>query len=372
MQQDGAPDVRRGKARPAGDHAVIDRDGANMVAAVDPHCGQTQPQAPVLGMKLRAASKGGLGGARIPRSVLGHRQGVEAFGMAGIELYRAGEVWDRLARLSPSQQPRAEHAVSIGAVRRGFDCLSVGDQGLIVAPAQLVGHPDQHPRSSRMRQPVGRLDEGLPSPVRTIGGEFHLPQLEPQAGGGLDVALVGSGEGLAVVAGGELIGAIVGRSASAAEGAGTTDHDEGGGGERESAMTGERSSLVPPPRPAATTWAGPGLRHDRVPVGRDLTTRTAASTMPSMDRETLGSILEQADGTEAGKPSRYGVKEGHRVSIYLGEIGQAMVVSDIVSCALEEKFVMVETKDSRRVLYVPYETVQAIADEPPRTRTGFA
>ena len=94
-----------------------------------------------------------------------------------------------------------------------------------------------------------------------------------------------------------------------------------------------------------------------------------------MKRDVIEKILARAPGVEASK-DRYKVSEEHRLSLYLGEAGRAMVVGEIDRIVLDEDFLEVTTREDETVLYVSYDAVQAVSFRPPKEsrgrRAGFA
>ena len=72
-----------------------------------------------------------------------------------------------------------------------------------------------------------------------------------------------------------------------------------------------------------------------------------------MDRTTLGRILESADGVLTAKGDRYEVAEGHRISFYLGDVGEAMIVRDVATCVNGEHFVTLVHREDSVSLFRP-------------------
>lgn len=87
-----------------------------------------------------------------------------------------------------------------------------------------------------------------------------------------------------------------------------------------------------------------------------------------MTRQTLAKILEAAEGIAAADGGRYEVADKHRVTFYIGRPGQAMAVSEVAACALEDDFVRVVTREHGTSLFVEYDAVHAVADRPPKDR----
>lgn len=94
-----------------------------------------------------------------------------------------------------------------------------------------------------------------------------------------------------------------------------------------------------------------------------------------MKRATLKSILDQAEGIDS-VDGGYEVADKHRVTFYIGEPGDAMVVSDIVRVRLSDDFVAVTSGDSGATTYCQDDSIQAISTRPPKPkqerRAGFA
>lgn len=97
--------------------------------------------------------------------------------------------------------------------------------------------------------------------------------------------------------------------------------------------------------------------------------------MPPMDRKTLTEILGRAPGVKHAK-NRYEVSKDHRLTFYLGQPGRAMVVPDVASCALEETYLEIQSRDDGAVFFAMFDAVEAIAvrpsSAPAEKRTGFS
>jgi len=90
----------------------------------------------------------------------------------------------------------------------------------------------------------------------------------------------------------------------------------------------------------------------------------------------LAKMLELAPGVTASK-NRYEVAEAHRLTLYIGEPGQAMIVPEVAVCVLEDHFLHIETRDTGTHLFFEYESVHGVSDRPPAgstppRRTGFS
>ena len=94
-----------------------------------------------------------------------------------------------------------------------------------------------------------------------------------------------------------------------------------------------------------------------------------------MQRDTLRAVLERIEGLDVdGKTHR--CREGHQVTLFLGELGRGMVVSNVQSLCLEATHAEIVAKD-RGTLLVPLEAisgVQCVENEPKgakRAGVGF-
>ena len=88
-----------------------------------------------------------------------------------------------------------------------------------------------------------------------------------------------------------------------------------------------------------------------------------------MDKAILRSILGAAEGVTLEDGS-YQVSEKHRVTFYVGQPGQAMVISDVASCSLEDHFVTIVSRETGAAVYVEYESIHALSDRPPAVETS--
>ncbi|MBC7173064.1 MAG: hypothetical protein H5U40_11575, partial [Polyangiaceae bacterium] len=92
--------------------------------------------------------------------------------------------------------------------------------------------------------------------------------------------------------------------------------------------------------------------------------------------KTLSEILKSADGIADGGKDGFRVKDSHRVSFYLGQAGQAMEISDVERCVLEESFVSIHRREQKGTVYVDYSVVYGLASramkEGEARKTGFS
>lgn len=72
----------------------------------------------------------------------------------------------------------------------------------------------------------------------------------------------------------------------------------------------------------------------------------------------------------------YTTAEGHRVSLYVGEPGQGMEVSEVVGLALHDAYVEATSGEHRAVYYLEYSSLHGLSVKPPSggagRRAGFS
>jgi hypothetical protein len=97
--------------------------------------------------------------------------------------------------------------------------------------------------------------------------------------------------------------------------------------------------------------------------------------MPTMKREVLSEILVAAKGVDT-KSGSFEVGEGHHVTFYVGQPGQAMVIGDVAGGKLADGFVELMTRETKTTTYLDYEAIHGVAVRPPKEeekrRAGFA
>ena len=85
-------------------------------------------------------------------------------------------------------------------------------------------------------------------------------------------------------------------------------------------------------------------------------------------------MLEAADGVER-KGDRYSVAEGYGLSVYVGEPGQAMEVSEVDALRLSDGFVEAQSREHHQVYYLEYSSLHGLRVRPPSDggarRAGF-
>jgi hypothetical protein len=97
--------------------------------------------------------------------------------------------------------------------------------------------------------------------------------------------------------------------------------------------------------------------------------------MPAMTPKVLEQILGRIEGVER-KDHGYAVGEDHHLSFYVGQPGQAMVVSDVIRCHLHEEHVELLTRETHTTVFVACEDIHAVTARPPKEdeqrRAGFS
>jgi hypothetical protein len=83
-----------------------------------------------------------------------------------------------------------------------------------------------------------------------------------------------------------------------------------------------------------------------------------------MDRPTFEAMLEAADGVERDGDT-CSVTEGYSLSVYLGEPGQAMEVSEVEKLRLHATFIEAGSREHHTVYYLEYSSLHGIRVRPP-------
>jgi hypothetical protein len=85
-------------------------------------------------------------------------------------------------------------------------------------------------------------------------------------------------------------------------------------------------------------------------------------------------MLEAASGVKR-EGNQYTVTEGHGLSVYLGEPGEAMEVSEVAGLRLHAAFCEVTSREHHAVYFVEYKNLHGLCVRPPPggggRRTGF-
>lgn len=86
-------------------------------------------------------------------------------------------------------------------------------------------------------------------------------------------------------------------------------------------------------------------------------------------------MLEAADGVERSG-DEYGVAEGYSLSVYIGEPGQAMEVSEIAKLRLGAAFFEATSREHNSNYFVEYSSLHGLCVRPPSggggRRAGFS
>ena len=94
-----------------------------------------------------------------------------------------------------------------------------------------------------------------------------------------------------------------------------------------------------------------------------------------MERRTFEAMLEAAEGTERDGDS-YSVTEGYGLSVYIGEPGQAMEVSEVEKVRLHATFIEAASREHQTAYYLEYSSLHGIRIRPPSggggRRAGFS
>ncbi len=94
-----------------------------------------------------------------------------------------------------------------------------------------------------------------------------------------------------------------------------------------------------------------------------------------MERPTLEAMLEAAAGIDRDGDN-YTVAEGYRLSVYVGEPGRAMEVSEVVSLQLNDVFCEAASGEHNVVYFVEYNSLHGLSVRPPSgsaaRRAGFS
>ena len=94
-----------------------------------------------------------------------------------------------------------------------------------------------------------------------------------------------------------------------------------------------------------------------------------------MERPTFEAMLEAASGVERDG-DEYTVAEGYSLSVYIGDPGQAMEVSEVVGLRLQAAFCEATSREHHTVYFVEYSSLHGICVRPPSggggRRAGFS
>ncbi len=94
-----------------------------------------------------------------------------------------------------------------------------------------------------------------------------------------------------------------------------------------------------------------------------------------MERPTFEAMLEAAPGVQRDG-NEYAVEEGYSLSVYIGEPGQAMEVSEVTMVRLDTAFCEATSREHQSVYYVEYSSLHGLCVRPPSggggRRAGFS
>jgi hypothetical protein len=94
-----------------------------------------------------------------------------------------------------------------------------------------------------------------------------------------------------------------------------------------------------------------------------------------MERTTFEAMLEAAVGVERNG-DEYTVQDGYSLSVYIGEPGQAMEVSEVAKLALSPAFCEATSQEHHAVYFVEYSSLHGLCVRPPSggggRRAGFS
>ncbi|KPK50649.1 MAG: hypothetical protein AMJ63_14235 [Myxococcales bacterium SG8_38_1] len=94
-----------------------------------------------------------------------------------------------------------------------------------------------------------------------------------------------------------------------------------------------------------------------------------------MERPTFEAMLEAAPGVER-KGDEYLVEDGYSLSVYIGEPGQTMEVSEVATLKLSAAFCEATSREHHSAYFVEYSSLHGLCVRPPSggggRRAGFS
>jgi hypothetical protein len=94
-----------------------------------------------------------------------------------------------------------------------------------------------------------------------------------------------------------------------------------------------------------------------------------------MERPTFEAMLEAAAGIER-TGDEYSVEDGYIVSVYVGEPGQSMEVSEVAKLELGPAFCQATSREHHSVYFLEYSSLHGLCVRPPSggggRRAGFS
>ena len=88
-----------------------------------------------------------------------------------------------------------------------------------------------------------------------------------------------------------------------------------------------------------------------------------------MERHTFEAMLEAAAGVERDG-DQYSVADGYGLSVYIGEPGQAMEVSEVEALRLADAFIEAHSREHHQVYYLEYSSLHGLRVRPPSDAGG--
>ena len=93
-----------------------------------------------------------------------------------------------------------------------------------------------------------------------------------------------------------------------------------------------------------------------------------------MERPTFEAMLDAATGIERDG-DQYSVADGYGLSVFIGEPGQAMEVSEVEAIRLADSYVEAHSREHHQVYYLEYSSLHGLRVRPPNDggsrRAGF-
>jgi hypothetical protein len=94
-----------------------------------------------------------------------------------------------------------------------------------------------------------------------------------------------------------------------------------------------------------------------------------------MERPTFEAMLEAATGVD-NEGGAYTVADDYSLSIYIGEPGQAMEVSEVSAIRLRDAFFEATSREHQSVYFIEYSSLHGLCVRPPSggggRRAGFS
>ena len=94
-----------------------------------------------------------------------------------------------------------------------------------------------------------------------------------------------------------------------------------------------------------------------------------------MERSTFEAMLDAAQGVERDG-NGYTVQDGYSLSVYIGEPGQAMEVSEVAKVTLNDAFLEAVSSEHHSAYYLEYSSLHGVCVRPPSggggRRAGFS